>query len=234
MIFSPTAINRTLSLLCLAFCMIPFLSGCSQEKMEKMVSQAKEKAAELSEKSGDAFDHAKATASNAAGMIKEKANETASAVKDSASNLAGSASDLAGGALDMVSMNGGAQITLDAPTKFLAAHVRLIELGSDQNVFQIKSNSKDGQTGSFPAFFIQGIVPQTSLDSLSGQTIPCRLFAQKSPDGEVWENVAGQLVNVQFQRSQDSFTASFSAARLISSSGTQVVSTGKFDCVLLQ
>ena len=210
------------------------LSGCDKAKVDEMVASAKEKAAEFSEKSDDAFEKAKASATTAADAIKKTANETASKVKESASNFAGSAADLAGGAVDLVSMNGNAKITLDSPTDFTAAYVRVVNVGTEQSVFQLKSYSKDGQSTTYPAFFIQGAVAENSLGSLAGQTISCRLFAQKTADGEVWENAPGQLINVQFQKSQDSLTASFSAGSLVSSSGAKIVSNGKFECVLLE
>ena len=212
-----------IALITICFC------GCSKEKMDEMVAQAKDKAAEFSEKSEDALENAKATAD----ILKDQVTEAASSAKDTASNLASEASDLASGAIDVVSMNGNATITLDAPTNFSAAYIRVIPFDEEQSVFQLRSYSRDGNANVFPAYFIQGTVTQKSLDSLAGKTIPCRLFAQKTADGHVWENATGQLINVQVQKSQDAITASFSSANLVNSAGVKTVSSGKFECVSL-
>ena len=207
----------TLSIVCAC------LSSCSKEEMDEMVSKAKDSATEFKEKSGDALSKAKAGASDAASKLKE----TTGQIKEKASNITQSAGN-------MMSMNGSAEIKLDAPTKFPASYVRVVPLAPGRSVVQLKSYSEDGVSTTFPAYFLQGVADLKS-GSLDGQAVPCRFFAQKTAEGDVWENVPGQLVLVKFTKSAKSMTASFSNASLVNlASNAQTNSSGSFECVDLK
>lgn len=219
--FIRASILTSLVLICVSF------SGCNKEKMDEMVADAKKSAGELSEKSGEALKKAQASASEAASSLKEKTKEAVATVKDTASNLADNAGNL-------VSFNGTAEITLDAPTRFPASYIRLVPFTDGSQILQIKSY-KDGQTDSYPSFFLQARVDQSSVDELIGQTVPCRLFAQKKAGGDVWENPTGQLVAVEFKKTEDKLTASFSNAQLVNTANNlQSASFGTFECVPLE
>ncbi|MEM7785625.1 MAG: hypothetical protein AAF623_19920 [Planctomycetota bacterium] len=181
-----------------------FGSGCNNEKVKELVDKAKDAANDLSEKGTEALNTA----------------------KDSASKLTT-------GAGNLISMNGKANFKLDSPTDFPASFVRVIPLYNGTHVVQIKSY-KDGQEDTYPSFLIQGLVEPASVEGLSGQSVPCQLFAQLSDGSDVWTNAAGQDVIINFSRQNDQITASFSNATIVNTqTGSQAASSGTFECVRL-
>lgn len=202
--------------------------------MDDLVSKAKDSATEFKEKSGDAFGKAKAGASDALDKAKAGASDAATKLKETTGQLRDQASKMSKIAGNRMSINGTAEITLDAPTTFPASYIRIVPLPEGQSVVQLKSYSGDGESTTYPAYFLQGVVDLES-GSLDGQSVPCRFFAQKTADGDVWENVPGQLVVVQFKKNADKIAASFSGAALINlANNSQTNSTGWFECVDLK
>ena len=225
--------NNKLSILrlpfLLAICLICLgQTGCDKEKMDEMVAKAKKSAGEIKDKSGDVLEKAKKGASDAAEKVKTKSKETFDKAKDTATKVSTGGSNLVGA-------NGTARITLDSPTNFPASFIRIVGLPDGTKVLQMKSY-KDGQgDDSFPSFFMQGVVTQSSVDALAGQTVPCQFFAQRVSDQPVWTNADGQPVVVQFQKSGSKMTATFSNASLVNTaSGSQSSSTGTLECVTLK
>ena len=201
--------------------------GCSKEDMDEMVANAKDSATDFKDKSGDVLKKAKDGASDAAGQIKEKTSDALSNVKEQASNITQSAGN-------MMSMNGMAEITFDTPTKFPASYVRVVPLAPGKSVVQLKSYSEDGESTTFPAFFIQGTT-DVALNSLSGKTVPCKLFAQTKADGAVWRNVPGELIQVKFTTTENGLSAMFAAANLVNlETNTTSSSAGTFVCAELK
>jgi hypothetical protein len=209
----------------LAICTLIFvvLSGCDKEKMDELVAKAKDTASEIGEKSGDALK-----------KVKESTDKALNNAKDSVTNIKDTAAKLTTSAGNLVSMNGSANITLDAPTDFPASFVRIVSMPDGTKVLQMKSY-KDGESDAYPAFFIQAVVEQSSVDSLSGQSIPCQLFAQTSEGGDVWTNANGQPIAVQFTKQDKKLMASFSGGVIQNvASGSEATSSGTFDCVTLE
>ena len=192
-----------------------------------MVAKAKDSATEFKDKSGDVLKKAKDGASDAAGQLKDKTSDALSSAKEKASNITQSAGNL-------MSMNGSAEITLDKPTKFPASHVRVVSLAPGKSVVQLKSYPEDGESTTFPAFFIQGTA-DVSLESLAGKTVPCKLFAQTKADGAVWQNVPGEMIQVKFSASENGVSAMFAGANLLNlETNTTTNSTGTFECAELK
>jgi len=205
-------------------------AGCSKEDMDEMVSKAKDSATEFKDKSGDVLKKAKDSAGDAASQLKEKSAELKEKTSGAISNVKEQAANITQGAGNMLSMNGSAEISLDKPTKFPASYVRVVPLAPGQSVVQLKSYSTDGQSTTFPAFFIQGNA-DVSANSLAGKTIPCQLYAQTSADGAVWKNVPGELIQVKFNATDNGLTAIFSSANLVNlETNTISQSSGSFVC----
>ena len=183
-------------------------TGCDKEKMEEMVAKAKDA-------TGDAIN-----------KVKESTSEAVTQAQDVASQATTSAGNL-------VSMNGTAKIKLDSQTDFPASFIRIVPLGDGTSVVQMKSY-KDGDENSYPSFFMQGVVDQSSVDGLNGKSVPCKFFAQVAAEREVWANAEGQAVVVEFKKVDKSITATFSGASLVNTAnGSQTTSSGILDCVKL-
>lgn len=204
--------NQVTRLYLLLALLLPGLLGCSKEKMDEMVGQAKNAATNATAKVSDSVQDAKENALAQATDVAEKAG------------------DLSG----VADMTGKAKITLDGPTEFGASFVRLVKLNPGRpSVLQIKSY-RDGDLDSYPSFLVQAQVTETDLRSLSGKPIEAKFFAQKTPTGPVWHSPDDQPAALSLSFIDGIVSAKIESAELLNTeTGQSTVANAIFDCAPL-
>ncbi len=186
-------------------CLLVVLAGgCSKEKMDELVSQAKD------------------TATSVASDVTQEVTKEVESITEAAGDVSG-----------VGDTTGKATMMLDAPTEFAASYIQFVTIEGRPSVLKIKSN-KDGETDVFPAFLLQSQVTAPSLDALNGQRIAARLFAQKQADGPIWYSPDDKPVQVVIQIVEGKVTAKLDAASVLESANEQPVTvSGTFDCAAL-
>ncbi|QDV13459.1 hypothetical protein CA51_33490 [Rosistilla oblonga] len=191
--------------------MVALSAGCSKEKMTELVDQAKETASSVA---ADVSTEMKTAAEQTVAKVES--------VKEAAADVSG-----------IGDATGKATMTLDAPTEFAASYVQLIAVNEGRPSVLKISSSKDGQDDVFPAFLIQAKLSDTDLDSLAGQTVSARLFAQKQEGGPIWFSPEEKPVPVTLAMEEGNWIARIDNASVMNSSSDAETSiSGTFQCVV--
>jgi hypothetical protein len=162
------------------------------------------------------LDKMVADAKNKAGSLKDSASQAIEKTKQSVQSVADT--------------DGTGAIQLEGEIKFGQSFIRLIPAdGNRPAIVQIKSSRESSD--SFPAYFIQSEVNVGSLDELSGKTVSCNVFAQKSKTDPVWSNQGTNPILVSIQKEGTAFKASFQGVVVNSLTGSQANVSGRFEPV---
>lgn len=186
-------------------------TGCSKEKMNELVDQAKETATSV--------------ASDVSAEVKAAAETTAAKVE----SVAETAGDVSG----IGDTTGRATMTLDTPTEFAASYIQVLTINPGRPSVLKISSGKDGDLSTFPAFLIQANLTVDNLQALAGQTIPARLFAQKESSGPIWYSADDAPIPVSIAISDGKVTARIDETAVLSTANeTPAQVSGSFECVL--
>jgi hypothetical protein len=169
------------------------LAGCSKDKLDEIVEQAKQKAGEVS----------------------QSVQETAKAAQQSAAQAAQTAQEQAG-------LAGSVEITLDAPVKTQACYARLVAFRDGRpGMLQLTSHWLTPQEA-FPSILIHAQTEAASLSELAGQTLAAQVFVMPQSGGPVWRTAEGETAQLKIVSVDDqSLKAELVGGTLIQVGGEQ-------------
>jgi hypothetical protein len=179
--------------------------GCSKEKLNELVDQAKEKAA--------------AGVDQASQAIQEKAKEATQAA-----SAAGSS------AQEQLGLAGSMAFTLDAPVTTKGCYVSFIAgRGGRPSVLQLRSYRAADQEA-FPSALVQSQVEAASLNELAGQTLQAQSFVQAEESGPVWHTAGSEGVQLTIKAIADKqVVAELSGDAINTSTGQATPITAKLE-----
>ena len=194
---------------------VVFSPGCSKEKMDEMVSSAKEKTAELSQ----------ATAS-----VQEQIAEKATELRQAA-DVGG----LVEQTMDQVSAvlpgSGHVTLQLDAPVKVNRADLQIIRVDEQRPiVLQVTSYALNRPIETFPCVLLHATSPPTS-ETFSdatpwlGKSLACQVFVQREAEGPIWASDPASpidLVPRSDDTGSDQLLGTLKPGTLVAPDGTQL------------